>query len=81
MANQSVFDRLIKVYKDYYGDSVQIPTSESKLYELPDILDSLDEVELLMQIEDEFQVELYDNKVEDMTTVGELVSYIESLLK
>lgn len=40
--------------------------------------DSLDVVEVLMSIEDEFSVEILDEKIEDIKTIGDLVSYIES---
>ncbi len=39
--------------------------------------DSLDVVELLMAIEDEFEVEVPDDKIEVIKTIGDLVKYIE----
>jgi acyl carrier protein len=39
--------------------------------------DSLDVVDLLMSIEDEFDIEIPDDQVENLKTVGELVKYIE----
>ena len=39
--------------------------------------DSLDVVDLLMSIEDEFEVEIPDEEVENIKTVGALVEYIE----
>jgi hypothetical protein len=39
--------------------------------------DSLDVVDLLMSLEDEFDVEIPDEQAEHIRTVGELVSYIE----
>lgn len=40
--------------------------------------DSLDVVDLLMSIEDEFEIEIPDEEIEHIRTVGDLVSYIES---
>lgn len=40
--------------------------------------DSLDVVDLLMSIEDEFEVEVPDEEIENVKTVGSLVSYIEA---
>ncbi len=40
--------------------------------------DSLDVVDLLMSIEDEFDVEVPDEEIENIKTVGALVSYIEA---
>ena len=39
--------------------------------------DSLDVVDLLMSIEDEFSIEVPDEDVENIKTVGSLVAYIE----
>ena len=40
--------------------------------------DSLDTVELIMALEEEFNVEIPDEDAEKMTTVGEAISYIEA---
>lgn len=39
--------------------------------------DSLDVVELLMSIEEEFGVEIPDEKIESLKTVGSVVDYIQ----
>ncbi len=41
-------------------------------------VDSLDVVELLMTIDNEFGVEIPDEEVENIKTIGELVEYIEA---
>lgn len=43
--------------------------------------DSLDAVEIVMDLEDEFGVEIDDTKAEAIATVGDLVTYIEELTK
>jgi acyl carrier protein len=40
--------------------------------------DSLDVVELVMELEDEFDIEISDEEVDKITTVGDVVKYIES---
>ena len=40
--------------------------------------DSLDVVDLLMSIEDEFEVEVPDEEIENIKTVDNLVKYIEN---
>ncbi len=40
--------------------------------------DSLDVVDLVMSLEDEFEIEVPDEDIEGLRTVGALVSYIES---
>ena len=43
--------------------------------------DSLDTVELIMALEEEFDIEIPDEKAEKSKTVGEAVSYIEANAK
>ena len=43
--------------------------------------DSLDVVDMLMSLEDEFDVEIPDEQIEHIRTVGQLVSYIEEHTK
>ena len=43
--------------------------------------DSLDTVELVMALEEEFGIEIPDEDAEKMTTVGEAVKYIETKAK
>ena len=39
--------------------------------------DSLDVVDLLMSIEDDFEIEIPDGEIENIKTVGDLVKYID----
>ncbi len=43
--------------------------------------DSLDTVEMIMEFEDEFGIEIPDEDAEDLTTVGESINYLEDLLE
>lgn len=43
--------------------------------------DSLDTVELIMALEEEFDIEIPDDKAEKIKTVGEAISYIEENAK
>lgn len=40
--------------------------------------DSLDVVDMVMSLEDEFDMEIPDEDIEEMKTVGDIVKYIES---
>ena len=42
--------------------------------------DSLDTVELIMEFEEEFGIEIPDEDAENITTVGSAVDYIEKVL-
>lgn len=61
----------------------QFDVEEDKIAEDTDLqedlgADSLDVVDLLMSIEDEFDIEVPDDEIENIKTVGALVSYIEA---
>ncbi len=43
--------------------------------------DSLDTVELIMEFEKEFDLQIPDDQAEKINTVGEAISYIESNIK
>lgn len=40
--------------------------------------DSLDSIDIVMSVEDEFNIEVPDEIVENMKTVGDIVNFIES---
>ena len=42
--------------------------------------DSLDTVELIMEFEREFEINIPDNQAEKISTVGEAISFVESAL-
>jgi acyl carrier protein len=42
--------------------------------------DSLDTVELIMEFEDEFGIEISDEDAEKISTVGEAIAYLEKLV-
>ncbi len=61
----------------------QFDVEEDKITETTDLqddlgADSLDVVDLLMSIEDEFEIEVPDDEIENIKTVGALVNYIEA---
>jgi acyl carrier protein len=54
-------------------------TMESDLSE--DLLaDELDNVEIIMAIEDEFNITIHDEEAADIKTVGDLVKLVDSLI-
>lgn len=55
-------------------DMIQIETHLMKDLEA----DSLDAVEIIMAIEDEFDIEIPDEDAEKFQTVSDLVNYVES---
>ena len=72
----STFDKISEVVADKLGVEPSKITPEAKFVE--DLgADSLDTVELIMQLEDEFNIEIPDEEAEKLTTVGSVAEYIE----
>jgi len=79
MDDKEAFERVKKVavaQLNVNNDEVTLEASFTK-----DLgADSLDQVELVMALEEEFGVEIPDEEAEKITTVGEAVKYISSHL-
>jgi len=73
----SVFDRVKGIVVDQLGVAEEEVTTEASFVD--DLgADSLDVVELVMALEEEFGVEIPDEDAEKIVTVGEAVKYIEA---
>ncbi|HIW14486.1 MAG: acyl carrier protein [Acutalibacteraceae bacterium] len=71
-----VFEKVKAILSEQFDVEEDSITMESSITD--DLgADSLDVVDLLMSIEDEFEVEVPDSEVENIKTVGDLVKYIE----
>ncbi|HET6781725.1 MAG TPA: acyl carrier protein [bacterium] len=72
-----VFDRVKGIVVDQLGVAAEEVKSEASFVE--DLgADSLDVVELVMALEEEFGIEIPDEQAEKIATVGEAVKYIEA---
>ena len=71
-------ERIIEIIADFLGMDKSEVKLESNLKE--DLkADSLDFTEIVMELEEEFDFEADENKLIDMKTIGDVVSYINSL--
>lgn len=76
--HEQIVERLNKVFADLYIDLTGV-TDESDLSS--DLgLDSLDNVELIMGVEEEFGIEIPDEDSVNITTYGQVVKYIQDNL-
>jgi acyl carrier protein len=72
-----VYDRVKRIVVERLGVEEAEVTNEANFKD--DLgADSLDVVELVMELEDEFDLEISDEDAEKITTVGEVVNYIQS---
>ncbi len=76
----TIHDRLQKIIVDQLGvDENEVVPNASFVEDLN--ADSLDLVELIMSLEEEFKLQIYDEDAEKITTVQEAEDYIEEHLR
>ena len=76
MAKEEIFDKLKEPVVDQLGVEEDEVTMEASMQD--DLgADSLDLVDLVMSVEEEFGVKVADEDLENIKTVGDIVNYIE----
>ncbi|HLZ47675.1 MAG TPA: acyl carrier protein [Candidatus Limnocylindria bacterium] len=76
MADQKTYERLKKIVVDQLGvDEADVKPEASFVDDLN--ADSLDLVELIMSLEEEFGMEISDEDAEKIKSVGDAQEYIE----
>ena len=72
----SVADRVVDIVADQLGVDKEKITPDSHF--VNDLgADSLDQVELVMEFEEEFDINIPDDAAEQISTVGEAIAHIE----
>nr|YP_009511077.1 acyl carrier protein [Hydropuntia rangiferina]AXI96750.1 acyl carrier protein [Hydropuntia rangiferina]UAD87433.1 acyl carrier protein [Hydropuntia rangiferina] len=75
----SVSDRVKTIVVAQLGVEIQKVTNDAKFVE--DLgADSLDTVELVMAIEEEFAIEIPDKDAENIASLGEAIGFIEKAI-
>ncbi len=76
---ENVEERVLNIVCEQLGTSRDKVTRETSF--INDLgADSLDTVELVMEFEDEFEINIPDEDAEKIQTVGDAIAYIESKL-
>lgn len=76
MSEKEIFQKLKTIVVDQLGVNEENVTMEATFVD--DLAaDSLDIVELIMNIEEEFDLEIPDSDAEKIVTIGDVVKYIE----
>ena len=71
-----VFEKIRAILVDQFEVEEDMITPDTNIQE--DLgADSLDVVDILTALEDEFEIEIPDSEVENIKTVGALVQYVE----
>ncbi len=72
-----VYEKVRQIICDQLDLEEDVVTMEANI--LDDLgADSLDVVDLVMSLEEEFDIEIPDEQVENIKTVGDIVKYIEA---
>ena len=76
MSEKEIFQKLKTIVVDQLGVNAEDVTMEATFVD--DLsADSLDIVELVMNIEETFEIEIPDSAAEKIVTVGDVVDYIQ----
>ena len=76
MSSEEIFERVKAIIVEQLGVTDTSVTMEASF--IDDLVaDSLDIVELVMAIEEEFDIEIPDSDAEKVVTVGDVVDYIK----
>lgn len=72
-----IFEKVKEIVAEQLGAEKEDITLETSMMKDLDA-DSLDAVEIIMELEDEFDVEIPDEDAEAFKSIGDIVEYIES---
>ena len=76
MNTEEIFEKVKKIIVEHLGVAETSITMEASF--IDDLgADSLDIVELIMALEEEFDIEIPDSDAEKVVTVGDVVDYIK----
>lgn len=79
MSEQNIESRIIHCIAEQLGAKEENIIPASRLVE--DLgADSLDTVELIMALEEEFSTEIPDQEAEELETVGAIIDYIKQIV-
>jgi len=76
MSSEEVFDKVKEIIVEQLGVAENSVTEDASF--IDDLgADSLDIVELIMALEEEFDIEIPDSDAEKVVTIGDVVDYIK----
>lgn len=79
MDRADIYEKIVSIIAHILKISKESIHEQSNLESLG--ADSLNRVEFIMELEETFSVEINDEEVENLSTVGETVDYISQMLK
>lgn len=80
MTNEEIFDRISNLIKEQlHNEKIEVTVKTNIQEDLG--IDSIALMEFIITLEDEFNLNIPDEDVEDIQTMGELVDYLSRRLK
>ncbi|MCZ0717162.1 acyl carrier protein [Aerococcus kribbianus] len=77
MSQENTFEKIKELVTDRFGVEEERVTPEMTFQE--DLgADSLDVVELVMELEDNFGIQIADEDIENIVTIDDIVKYIDA---
>lgn len=80
MEREKILNKIIEIVGEQLGKDISVIDEKSNLINDLDA-DSLDTVELVMAIEEEFKIDISDAESENITDIQSIVDYVQSVVK
>lgn len=75
MTEKEIFDRIVTIIKERQGEDFVVTESLSLKDDLD--ADSVDLMEFILTLEDEFNIEISDEEIDQLQSVGDVVKIIQ----
>ena len=79
METAEIETKVIKVITNQLGEPTNGPIKRESNLQNDLGADSLDTVEIVMNLEDEFDIQIPDDKVEKVKTVGDVIDFVKQV--
>lgn len=75
MNTTDIEQKVIKIVSEFLGVDESKISAPTNIYDIG--ADSLDAIEIVMALEDEFEMAMPDEAIEDFETINQMVNYIQ----
>jgi len=76
MTEKEIFDRIVTIIQERQGEDFVVTESLSLKDDLD--ADSVDLMEFILTLEDEFNIEISDEEIDQLQSVGDVVEVVKS---
>ena len=76
MTEKEIFDRIVTIIQERHGEDFVVTESLSLKDDLD--ADSVDLMEFILTLEDEFNIEISDEEIDQLQSVGDVVEVVKS---